>query len=96
MPCDWHIHFCSILQNTKAVQCSILFKFCKALRIVLLKGEGNVTPWFFTLFALNIHDTYIVNNHGEDLKAKAPPSIWLCCVLDWNGHQWYIETYDIY
>ena len=29
----------------------------------------------FTPFALNIHDTYIVNNHGAELKAKAPPSI---------------------
>ena len=46
--------------------------------------------------ALNIHDTYIVNNHGAGLKAIAPPSIWLCYVSDWNGHRWYIETYDIY
>ena len=28
-------------------QCGILFKFCKALRTVLLKGEGNLTPRFW-------------------------------------------------
>ena len=28
-----------------------------------------------TPFALNIHD---VINRGEELKAKSPPSIWLC------------------
>ena len=33
-----------------------------------------------TLLTLKIHDTYIVNNLGAELKAKAPPSIWLCCV----------------
>ena len=35
-----------------------------------------------TPLELNIHDTYIVNNHGAELKAKAPPSIWLRCVSD--------------
>ena len=29
----------------------------------------------FDPVALNIHDVYIVNNHGEELKAKAPPLI---------------------
>ena len=24
---------------------------------------------------------YVVNNHGAELKEKAPPSIWLCYVL---------------
>ena len=33
-----------------------------------------------TLFDLKAHDVYIVINHGEELKAKAPPSIWLCYV----------------
>ena len=28
-----------------------------------------------TPLELNIHDTYIVNNHGAELKGKAPPSI---------------------
>ena len=26
-------------------------------------------------FALYVHDVYTVNNYGEELKAKAPPSI---------------------
>ena len=38
------------------------------------KGEGNVTPQFWP----RLHDVYIVINHGEDLKEKSPPSIWLC------------------
>ena len=33
-----------------------------------------------TSFALNVYDVYIVINHGVELKAKAPPSIWLCYV----------------
>ena len=38
------------------------------------------TP-FLTLLALKIHDTHIVNNLGVELKSKAQPSIWLCCVF---------------
>ena len=33
-----------------------------------------------TSFALKVHDVYIVINHGEELKEKSPPSIWLCYV----------------
>ena len=42
----WHIHFCSILWNNEAIPMYHFVQFCKALRIVLLKGEGNVTPRF--------------------------------------------------
>ena len=42
-----------------------------------MNGEGNVTSPVLTPFTLNTHDAYIVNNHGVELKAKAPPSIWL-------------------
>ena len=41
---------------------------------MLLKGEGKPP------FALSLHDVYIVINHGVELKAKSPPSIWLCYV----------------
>ena len=34
-----------------------------------------------TPLALKIHDTHIVNNLAEELKAKAPSLIWLCCVF---------------
>ena len=34
-----------------------------------------------TPFALGIYDVYIVIDRGVELKAKAPPSIWLCHVL---------------
>ena len=57
----------------------------------LLENTLVLTP-----FALNIHDTYIVNNHGAELKAKAPPSIWLCYVSDRNCHRWYIGTCGIH
>ena len=30
-----------------------------------------------TPFALKVHDVYIVINNGVELRAKAPPSIWL-------------------
>ena len=33
-----------------------------------------VTPQFWP----RLHDVYNVINHGEELKAKVPPSIWLC------------------
>ena len=33
-----------------------------------------------TPFALNVDDVYIVIDRGVELKAKAPPSIWLCHV----------------
>ena len=29
-------------------------------------------------FRPRMHDVYNVINHGEELKVKAPPSIWLC------------------
>ena len=35
----------------------------------------DVIPPSFDPTALNIHGTYVVNNHGEELKAKAPPLI---------------------
>ena len=33
-----------------------------------------------TPFALGVYDVYIVIDRGVELKAKAPPLIWLCCV----------------
>ena len=40
------------------------------------KREGIIIPHLH----LKIHDVYFVINHGEELKAKDPPSIWLCYV----------------
>ena len=45
-------------------------------------GWGVCNTPVLTPFALNIHDTYIVNNHGAELKAKAPPWIGLCYVSE--------------
>ena len=61
-----------------------------------IEGGGECNTPVLTPFALNIHDTYIVNNHGAEPKAKAPSSIWLCYVSDRNHHRWYIGTYGIY
>ena len=66
---------------------------CKGGRLMEF-GRCN-TP-VLTPFALNIHDTYIVNNHGAELKEKSPPSIWLCCVSNRNCHRWYIGTCGIH
>ena len=45
----------------------------------MCEGACCNTP-VLTPFALNVHDAYIVINRGVELKAKAPPSIWLCYV----------------
>ena len=45
-----------------------------------IEGGGECNTPFLTPFALKVHDVYIVINHGEELKAKSPPSIWLCYV----------------
>ena len=36
--------------------------------MVLFQGGGDCNTLVLTPFALNIHDTYIVNNHGAELK----------------------------
>ena len=69
---------------------------CRALRIVLIEWGGDCNTPFLTSFALNIYDTYIVNNHSPELKEKAPPSIWLCYVSDINCHRWYMGTCGIH
>ena len=43
-------------------------------------GQRLYNTSVLNLLTLKIHDTFIVNNLGAELKAKAPPSIWLCCV----------------
>ena len=42
-------------------------------RTVLFQGGWDCNTLGFDPNALNIHGTYVVNNHGEELKAKAPP-----------------------
>ena len=54
----------------------IFFKFCRALRTMLIKGEGDVTPWFRPHGIKIVDDVNIVLNHGKELKAKALPLIW--------------------
>ena len=49
-------------------------------RTVLFQGGGDCNIPVLTPFALKVHDIYILINHGEELKEKAPPSIWLCYV----------------
>ena len=50
------------------------------LRTVLFQGGGECNTSVLTPFALNVCDVYILINHGVELKAKSPPSIWLCYV----------------
>ena len=44
---------------------------------MLFQGGGDCNTPVLTSFTLKVHDVYIVINHGEKLKAKAPPLIWL-------------------
>ena len=55
----------------------------------------------FDPVALNVYDVYIVNNHGAELKAKAPPSIgyaMFCIEIvtdGMSGHVAYILSFVI-
>ena len=55
-----HPFFFNSTEHLGQYQCRNFAQFCKALRIVLLKGEGNVTPHFFTPFALKMYIMYIL------------------------------------
>ena len=46
----------------------------------ITKSLMDVTPRFWP----HLHDVYNVINRGEELKAKAPPSIWLCMFRQWG------------
>ena len=58
---------------------SISYLDKKAFRVAFI--DGQVLMWkkcntpVLTPFALNIHDTYIVNNNAAELKKRAPPWI---------------------
>ena len=47
---------------------------------VLFQVGGDCNTLVLTPLALKVHYVYIVINHGEELKEKSPPSIWLCYV----------------
>ena len=44
-------------------------------------NDDDCNTLVLTPFALNVHDVYIVINHGVELKSKSPPLICLCYVL---------------
>ena len=73
-----------------------MFKFCKSTDDSVIEGGGECNTPVLTPLTLKIHDTYIVNNLGAELKAKAPPSIWLCCVSIWEWSPMVIGTYGVY
>ena len=50
----------------------------------------------FDPIALDAYDVYIINDHGVELKAKAPPLIGYAMFWIQNCHQWYIEACGIY
>ena len=50
----------------------------------------------FDLVALDVHDVYILNDHGVELKAKAPPLIGHVMFWILICHQLYIRACDIY
>ena len=59
----------------------------------LSDSEKSCNTPVLTLLLLNVHDLYSVMNRGVELKAKAPPSIWLCYVstneIIADGISWY-------
>ena len=65
--------FVQSYETLRWYHCIILFKFCKSTEDSAIEGGGECNTPFFTPLALKIHDTYIVNNLGAELKAKAPP-----------------------
>ena len=74
------VQFCETL---RWYQCSILFKFCKALRTVVLNGEGNVTPWFWPCCIRCIWCIYCKWSWCG-AKGQGPTTDRLCYVLDLN------------
>ena len=70
------------MQNFEILDVQIVYVFlCIGTpRTVLFQGEGECNTPVLTPFALKVHDVYNVINRGEELKAKSPPSIWLCYV----------------
>ena len=64
------VQFCETLRRC---QYSIFVQFCKSTEDSAIKGGGECNTLVLTPFCINIHDTHIVNNHGVELKPKAPP-----------------------
>ena len=89
------------LEDSMQLAHPFLFKFCKRTKDSAIEGGGDCNTLVLTPLALNIHDTYIVNNHGAELKAKAPPSIgyvmfWIEILTDGiSGHVAYILSCGI-
>ena len=75
--------FVQFYGTLRRYQCSILFKFCKALRTVLLKGEGNVTPRFWPRCIRSIWCIYCKWSWCG-AKGQGPTIDRLCYVLDLN------------
>ena len=49
MPCDWHIHFCSIFQSTEVV---LVQHFIQSTEDSVVEEGGDcntpvLTPWYF-------------------------------------------------
>ena len=57
---------------------------------------GKVSHPGFDPIALDVHDLYIVNDHGAELKGQGPTIYWLCYFLDLICHRWYIGACGIY
>ena len=70
------------LQNFEILMCNCICVFlCNGTPgTVLFQGGGECNTLVFT----HLHDVYIVINRCEELKAKAPPSIWLCMFRQWG------------
>ena len=61
-------------------QYSIFVWYCKALRTMLLKGEGNVTPWFWPHGIEIVNNLYIVCKSWQWAQVQCPTIDLLVCV----------------
>ena len=71
------VQFCGTLWR---YQCIIFVQILQSIEDSAIEGGGDCNTPVLTPFTLNVCDVYIVMNRGVGLKAKSPPSIWLCYV----------------
>ena len=68
------------LENVMILAHPFFVQFCKALRTILMKGKGNVTPWFSTHCIKIVHDVYIVFKYWQGAQFQGPAIDLVFCV----------------
>ena len=63
-----------------AIGTFIFVQFCKSLRTMLMKGEGNITPHFWPHGIEIVHDVYIVFKSWQRAQSQGPAINLVYCV----------------